>query len=70
MRGAMVTVVVFYTFATKPKICGQWHKTRQVPRGHKPGNCGHLHCPFGGSDTPRACMLRSVAAVLESTRQR
>ena len=43
MRGAMGTVVVSAPSRLNLRFVRNGQKSR-VPRGYKPGNCGHHHC--------------------------
>ena len=61
MRGPLVTVVVLVAFATKSKIRRQWHT--ECAKYHKVTNLTLAATLW--IQHPRACILRSVAAVLD-----
>ena len=60
----MVTVVVFVTNDSQSEFFIQRHKSREVQRRYTHGNCDYIRSVVWWINTPRTCMLRSVAAVL------
>ena len=50
----------FSALATESKISWQWYKMYDIQRNYKSGNHSYFTAPYGGFNTPRACMLRSV----------